>query len=141
MSSVNYLILKTTPCLNGRISEVQGYLACPRHWGLTSVPGSSGGSSGRLTCALGLPGNPDLCCWLVGKAEGKKNQKLTMEALLRKYLFCLFRLSHRNYLLESPHKFSVADLQQVSMLCFPPLNLRLTRRFLILKKITEKLYL
>lgn len=37
-----------------------------------------------------------------------------------KKLLCLFcRLNHRNYLLESPHKFSVTDLQQVGMSCFP----------------------
>ncbi|PNI14399.1 PLEKHM1 isoform 16, partial [Pan troglodytes] len=29
------------------------------------------------------------------------------------------RLNHRNYLLESPHRFSVADLQQVRVSCFP----------------------
>nr|XP_020031073.1 putative pleckstrin homology domain-containing family M member 1P [Castor canadensis] len=32
-----------------------------------------------------------------------------------KKLLCLFcRLNHRNYLLESPHKFSVTDLQQIA---------------------------
>jgi hypothetical protein len=78
---------------------------------------------------------------LIGRTEGKTSGNWwpdlggpTLEALLRKSLCCLCRLSHRNYLLESPHRFSVADLQQVSTPCSPPLNLRLRSRFLILKK-------
>ncbi|KAL6089179.1 hypothetical protein STEG23_027167 [Scotinomys teguina] len=47
------------------------------------------------------------------------------------------RLSHRNYLLESPHKFSVADLQQCPFGVFPGLCLAFVESNFNVSKVNE----